>query len=121
MAIIPTSGKPLTFKQVSNLTAKDEKAILNFLQGAVRAYCKSSKNGWFGLRDLMGGQNNDWGGTPMQILFDRHKTSGASETEAKRKAGMEGGHLLKRMLHEDSSRTYRYSRAFRHAVYQLVP
>jgi hypothetical protein len=69
----------------------------------------------------MGGENGDWRDTPMQRLFDRHHAAGASEAEAKRKAGIEGGHLLKRVLHEDPRRNYKAGRHYRTAVYKPVP
>jgi hypothetical protein len=107
-------------RRVMNLSVADEKAIMDFLQGAVRVRCKEDK-GWFGLRDLMGGENGDWRGTPMQRLFDRHHAAGASDAEAKRKAGIEGGHLLKRVLHEDPRRRYHSARNYRTAVYKPAP
>ncbi|HEX8245456.1 MAG TPA: hypothetical protein VF541_18235 [Longimicrobium sp.] len=120
MAIISSPNKTARIRRVANLSAADEKAILDFLQGAVRVRWKDHPNDWFGLRDLMGGENGDWRDTPMQRLFDRHYSVGVSETEAKRKAGIEGGHLLKRVLHEDRRR-YDSARHYRTAVYKPVP
>ena len=41
-----------------------------FLQGAVYCWCKNRKDDWFAARDLLGGNNYYWQGTPLIPLYD---------------------------------------------------
>lgn len=58
-----------------NIVAKLENSkIINikaFIQGSVYCYCKNC-NGWFAARDLFGGANYHWEGTPLYALYDWH-------------------------------------------------
>lgn len=40
------------------------------------ALCKNRKNGWFSLRDLIGGDNFYWNGTPLLELYLKHENFG---------------------------------------------
>ena len=44
---------------------KQEAEIYSFLQGAVYCWCKNFNDKEFALRDLMGGENFEWTGTPL--------------------------------------------------------
>jgi hypothetical protein len=81
--------------------------------------CKNNPDEWFGLRDLMGGENGNWGETPMQELYDRHRVAGSGEKEAESKAALDGGRLLKRVL-DDDGRKFRAKRGYRTTLYQWV-
>lgn len=61
-----------TLRAVSGLTEAQEKSIMDFLQGAVYCWCKNNKGTYFSLLDLMGGENNDWRETPLEILNSKH-------------------------------------------------
>jgi hypothetical protein len=99
MALIPHS----TVYEVSGLNAADKTAIFNFLQGAVYSWCKNKPQEWFALRDLMGGTNNNWDETPLAILYDRQKKQiGKSHEEAYAQAAIDGGRILKEVLHQDA-------------------
>lgn len=70
-----------------------------FIQGAVYAYCKNS-GGWFSARTLFGGDNYDWNGTPLIVLYDWHETNGSSDPV--KMAGKDLGWLLLGVLKRDS-------------------
>ncbi len=66
-------GENLDIREVKEITTDDKKSIMNFLQGAVYCWCKNRKDEWFSLRDLMGGDNYDWQGTPLIVLYENMK------------------------------------------------
>lgn len=41
-----------------------------FIQGAVYCWCKNRPDEWFAARDLFGGENYYWEGTPLMPLYD---------------------------------------------------
>ena len=85
-------------REVTGLTEEDRIAILHFLQGAVYCWCKNRENEWFSLRDLMGGQNYYWEGTPMYALYAKHENTSSDPIS---QAGKDAGWLLKRLIRDD--------------------
>ena len=85
-------------RDVSGLSDDQRSAIVNFLQGAVYCWCKNRRDEWFSLRDLMGGDNFFWDGTPLHTLFEKHEISSQDPTK---QAGQDGGWLLKSVIHRD--------------------
>ena len=85
-------------RNVSGITANEKARIRDFLQGGVYCWCKNRKNEWFSLRDLMGGDNFYWQGTPLLPLYSKHehKTS-----DPVKDAGKDAGWLLKAVIAED--------------------
>jgi len=77
-----------------------EQRIYDFLQGAVYCWCKNRSGEWFAARDLLGGKNFHWQGTPLYELFERHD-GGQSDNAAVAAAGKDAGHLLRRFLMDD--------------------
>lgn len=80
-------------REVYGITAEQKQEILNFLQGAVYCWCKNRKDEWFAARDLLGGDNFYWQGTPMYSLYEK-----SQDVE---KAGKDAGWLLKKMIDND--------------------
>ena len=60
----------------------------------------------FAARDLLGGANYFWEGTPMDVFYEKYIREGYSSDDAVKMAGKSAGHLLKRVLIEDRNRTY---------------
>ena len=79
--------------------------MLDFLFGAVRARCADCEGLQFAARDLLGGANYFWEGTPMEVLYEKYIREGYSSDDAVKMAGKSAGHLLKRVLIEDRNRT----------------
>ncbi len=71
--------------------------IKNFLQGAVYCWCKNDKDEWFSLRDLMGGANFHWQGTPLIKLYEKHRY----KKDSVKSAGIDAGWLLKAVINDD--------------------
>jgi len=82
-------------RKVRNIT--NEQRIEDFLQGAVYCWCKNNKDKWFALRDLMGGDNFYWEGTPMYSLYEKHK----NKKNAIGLAGKDAGWILKKVINND--------------------
>ena len=84
-------------RKVYEITQEEETAICNFLQGAVYCWCKNRPDEWFGMRDLMGGDNYYWQGTPLYCLYIKH----SDKSTAVEDAGKDSGWLLKKIIYED--------------------
>jgi hypothetical protein len=94
MALSPSSQ----VRDFHRLTADQKARIRDFLQGAFYCWCKNRPNEWFSLRDLMGGANTLWGGTPLFPLYQKyHPVADAVE-----RAGQDGGWLLKKVIADDA-------------------
>lgn len=101
MALIP----PSPIYTVNGISPEEEQRIRDFLQGSVYCWCKNRANEWFALRDLMGGTNYFWRGTPLIALWNKHKIAGLSNDDAVEAAAKDGGWLLKRVI-DDDRRTF---------------
>jgi hypothetical protein len=79
--------------EVHGISVEEKRRIMDYLQGAVYSWSKNRKGEWFAARDLLGGDNFYWEGTPMYILYGKSK-----DVE---QAGKDAGWLLKKVINED--------------------
>lgn len=98
MTLIPYSE----IREVKNISQDEKDKIYFFLQGAVYCWCKNRLNEWFSIRDLMGGENFYWQGTPLIALYDKHKKKGKSNDKAIEAAGKDAGWILKKIINDDA-------------------
>ena len=63
------NGNSRCFK-VRGITQETENKIYAFLQGAVYCWCKNRPVEWSSARDLVGGENFYWQGTPALPLYE---------------------------------------------------
>jgi hypothetical protein len=89
-------------RDVYGLTPEEKQSIIDFLQGAVYCWCKNRPDEWFSMRDLMGGENFYWDGTPLQALFQKHIDKGKTADDAIKAAGIDSGWLLKTVIRNDN-------------------
>ena len=85
--------KESKIREVYGITKEQKQSILDFLQGAVYCWCKNRKDEWFAARDLLGGDNFYWEGTPMYALYEKSKDA--------EQAGKDAGWLLKKVIDND--------------------
>jgi len=98
MALIEKSE----IRNVTGIDKKEIESIYHFLQGAVYCWCKNCPNKWFAMRDLMGGDNYYWEGTPLLVLYHKHKDKlGKSWEVAVSGAAKDSGWILKRVIEDD--------------------
>jgi len=90
----------------AELSEDDLTLAKRYLQGAVHSFCKNNPNQPFSVRDLLGGENKDWHGTPLQVLYDYHFSITKADKKAKQRAAVDAGWLLKAVLHEEESRCF---------------
>lgn len=76
-------------------------AIENFMQGAIYTWSKNFPKKAFAVRDLVGGENYDWHGTPLIALYDAHKQLGESDVDAVSHAAQDLGWIVKKVLTND--------------------
>ena len=86
---------PSETRTVHGITAEQTESIQNFLQGAVYCWVKNRPEEQFALRDLVGGENFEWQGTPLYCLFEKHIRRGKTDAEAITGAAKDAGWLLK--------------------------
>ncbi len=90
-------------KMIENISAIDKREmelIKAFLQGAVYCWVKNIKDEVFALRDLVGGENNNWENTPLELLYKKHSNE-KNNKSANIAAGQDAGKILKLVLSED--------------------
>jgi hypothetical protein len=95
-----------TVRDVGGISKEQEKSIMDFLQGAVYCWCKNNKGEYFSLLELMGGDNRDWSGTPLEILCNKHTKNGEFTKEGFDNAGRDCGWLLKKVIYSDEKRQF---------------
>ncbi len=88
-------------REVQGISDGQKIRIEDFLQGAVYSWCKNRPHEWFSMRDLMGGDNFYWEGTPLYKLFEKHKKVGKNNEDAITAAGKDSGWILKRVINKD--------------------
>ena len=91
-----------------------------YLLGAVRSWTMNRPDEVFALRNLVGGENWDWDGTPIYHLFLKHQEKGKSNEVAMADAAKDAGWILKAVLDGDN-RHYAVSDAGMVNGYRLLP
>jgi len=92
---------PSKLRQNFGISDQDLLLIKAYLQGSVYSWIKNRTGEIFAARDLVGGENFDWFGTPLFCLFEKHRDLGKSNESAVDGAGKDLGWILKSVLHED--------------------
>ena len=107
-----------TYRNVWGPDAIELRQMRDYLLGAVQVWCRDRHGEWFAARDLLGGANRYWQGTPLMALYDYYLSqSNGDDDYAFHQAARAAGNLLKRVLVEDEKRTYetrkRFTREYR--------
>lgn len=107
-----------TYMNIHGFEENELQRMRDYLLGAVQAWCRDRHGEWFAARDLLGGANFFWQGTPLIRLFDFYMARSGNDSEySVKQAGRAAGHLLKRVLIEDTKRMYEtrqgYTRLYR--------
>ena len=104
-----TGGKPIREhrgKRVRGISQECLDRMIAQLKGLVIGFCTNNPYRQFSIRDLLGGENFVWVGTPLQDLYEKHINEGKSDDEAITAAGQDAGRLLKRAIIEMEGRTF---------------
>lgn len=100
-----TTGKG----EISAILSEAEKEIIKeYIKGGVHSFCKNNPNDVFSVAILFGGNNKDWNGTALQILYDKNLNSGNS-CDPYNQAACDAGCLLREVLEEDKRREFEYA------------
>lgn len=97
MAIEPKSR----LYKVYGITTEERDLIKVYIQGAVYCWIKNRKNEPFSVRNLAGGENHEWEGTPLYALWKKQANSGKKGKLAIKNAGKDLGFLTKTVLSDD--------------------
>jgi len=116
-------------RETSTLPESDIPEARAFIQGAVYCWCKNKPGDVFAVRNLFGGDNTDWGGTPLQAIYDhwhstyREQNPELSDDELHEKAAdqaaIDVGLLAKSVL-QDDRREFKSTDAFKTKEYRWV-
>lgn len=93
-------------RRVKYLTQVNADKIKIYLQGAVYSWCNDNKGREFALRDLVGGLNLYWSGTPLDVLYHNRLNINL--------AGRDAGWLLMEVLQNDKRNFDTYVKRVRH-------
>lgn len=88
-------------RSVTGLTNQEIQDIKNHLKELVDNWIRNNPSQPFTLGDLVGKENANWNGTPLQRLYDKNSHFN-DERKQYAQAAKEAGHLLKQVLEEDS-------------------
>lgn len=89
--------------------------IRRYLQGLVNDQCRRHEGVWFYARTLVGGDNRDWGGTPLYNIY----VNRGEDEDAVVQAGRDVGWILMSVLNDDQRRTFETDRGWGRC-YRLV-
>lgn len=70
-----------------------------YIRDAINTFCQNNLRQSFAVRDLFGGENGDWQGTPLQAIYEYHIAARASDP--KDSARKDVGKLMKIVLSEE--------------------
>lgn len=117
-------GNP-SLKNVHGFTNEEILRMCDYLLGAVQSWCRDRHGEWFAARDLLGGANYDWQGTPLFRLYEHYMEQSNNNIDySVKQAGRSAGHLLKRVLTQDTKRLYEtregYTRQYRWVGEELL-
>lgn len=110
MIVMPIINDDSKLRKNYRVTPEELSSAKSFIQGAVYSWLKSRPNEGFAVRDLVGGVNFDWKGTPLYCFFEKHHKKGKSGSDAITDAGKDVGWLLKSVLHEDKREFEKYDK-----------
>ena len=88
-----------SFRTVRGLSQSQLNDIKDFLQEKIDSWVCTTRGARFSVRSFLGGENADWGETPMQVLYDRLLPKG--HDYAYKQAAKDAGHILKMVVIED--------------------
>lgn len=88
-------------RDVYGISDSEKSLIKTFMQGAIYCWIKNRMGEPFAVRDLMGGENFEWAGTPLHALYLKHISTGKGDDEAIKSAAKDLGWLTKTVLSED--------------------
>ena len=91
-------------RKVSGLTDTETQRIKDYMLGSIYCWIKNQKDGdsslWFAVRDLVGGENTNWDGTPLDVIYKKHLHEKTSD-EAFKQAAKDIGWIMKSVIFED--------------------
>ena len=97
-------------RNVHGISELEKSLIKAYMQGAVYSWVKNRKDEPFAVRDLAGGENYEWEGTPLFVLWEKQLRLGKKGDDATEDAAKDLGWLTKTVLAEDK-RTFTVEKA----------
>src|ERR1039458_893183 len=83
------------------------------------SWVKNRKGKKLAVRDLVGGENFEWKGTPLYVLYQKHIDAGKDNESAIKSAARDLGWLVKTVLSEDK-RTFEAGKGGLVSTYRWV-
>lgn len=88
----------------AQISEGDAQCAKTYIMGVVHGFCNNNDNQHFSVQLLFGGENKDWRGTPLQVIYEYYAQKGYAD--AAERAARDVGWLLKAVLQEDRNLLY---------------
>lgn len=107
----------IVIRDVRVINGLNKAMAIAYIQQEVDLYAIAHRGQWFSAQNIFGGKNRNWGGTPIQCLYEYYRNvRHYPNQKAQSCAGMTLGWLMARSI-EQSSLTYdtrnAYTRQYR--------
>jgi hypothetical protein len=88
-------------RHVKGISNADLLRMKDYLQGLIYSWCNVHQKKWFAARDLVGRRNFYWQGTPVYLLYQKHRNKGQDNDTAKSSAAKDLGWILLKVIKND--------------------
>lgn len=88
----------------AQISEGDMNCAKTYIMGVVHGFCNNNENQHFSVQILFGGENKDWRGTPLQVIYEYYAQKGYFDAD--KRAARDVGWLLKTVLQEDKKLLY---------------
>lgn len=100
------------------LTKEQYAEAKSYIKTAVAEFCKNNPGQTFSVRELFGGANRDWNGTPLQPIYNYHNQPNVNAPADK--ARKDVGKLLKSILENDQNAYYERMQGGKTKLYRKI-
>lgn len=109
--------KSIVIREVRVIKGANKTKAIAYIQQQVDSYAMKHRGQWFSAQNIFGGKNRNWGGTPIQCLYDYYRNvRHYPDQKAQSCAGMTLGWLMACAI-DQSSQLYdtrdAYTRQYR--------
>jgi hypothetical protein len=91
---------------IEGIAQGEQEKMEAYVKDSVLTYISEYPNNPISVKTLFGGENWNWGETPLQSLYDKYKNAGNTDKDAFNNAGKNAGTLLKNVLIKLNGKTF---------------
>lgn len=102
----------------AQISDEEENCAKIYIKDTVDKFCKNNPGKSFSVRVLFGGDNSDWNGTPLQVIYNSHYKNNPNGAAIKAKHDV--GNLLKKVLSDETNDSYEFSYSEQTNTYRKI-